>query len=384
VDQLVYLDYAAATPLDEEVFLAMQPYWQEKFFNPSSIYQSSVEVKNDLLQARQTIASLIGAHYQEIIFCAGGSEANNLALKGYLSNFEPSKNHVVVSYLEHDSVLKALNGFDYQLADLKSDGLIDIDHCLSLINDQTNLVVLMLANNEIGTIQPVKYLTDKIKQIRLERLKKKNFQPLIVFCDACQAGNYLDLHLSRLGVDMMSLNGSKIYGPKQTAALYIRHGLKIKPLIDGGGQEYGLRSGTENTAGFIGLAVALKKTQALKNSEIKRLKNLQNYFLKNLSNQLPEVILNGSFKNRLPNNLNLSFPGQDNERMLFYLGKHGIMASAGSACSASNHHASHVLSALGLNDHQIHSTIRITMGRQTTKDQLDKTIRVLVDYKKKL
>jgi len=384
VDDFVYLDYAAAAPLDEEVFLAMQPYWQEKFYNPSSIYRLSVEVKNDLLSARKVISSLIGAHYQEIIFCAGGSEANNLAIKGYLANFEPSQCHIVLSYLEHDSVLKALDGFNYQVAGLKPDGLLDIDHFLSLINDQTNLVILMLANNEIGTIQPVKSLVDKIKQIRFERLQKKNYQPLVVFCDACQAGNYLDLHLSRLGVDMMSINGSKIYGPKQTAALYIRHGLKIKPLIAGGGQEYGLRSGTENTPGFIGLATAFQKAQALKKTEVDRLRELQQYFLEKLINQWPEVTVNGSIKNRLPNNLNLSFPGQDNERMLFDLDKHGIMASAGSACSASNHRSSHVLAAIGLNDQQIRSTIRFTMGRQTTKDHIDQTIAVLVDYKKKL
>ncbi len=382
MNRQIYLDYAATTPLDRDVFKAMQPYFSQSFYNPSAIYRAAMAVKTDLLRARQEIAQILGVHYQEIIFCAGGSEANNLAIKGYLSNYNQS--HVVVSHLEHDSVLEALKDFNYSLAQVTTEGIIDFNSLKKLISDQTNLVIVMLANNEIGTIQPVKKVADLVKQIRLDRLKRGINQPIQIFCDACQAGNYLDLKINRLGVDMMTLNGSKIYGPKQSAILYLKHGLKLKPLIDGGGQEYGLRSGTENVANSIGLAEALKKTQTVKNNEVERLKKLQKYFIDKTTSLIPEINFNGSLKYRLPNNLNFSFKGQDNERLLFFLDRYQIMASAGSACSASNHKSSHVLAAIGLDDSIIYSSLRLTMGRQTVQSDLDQTISVLVNYKKQL
>ena len=381
-DRSIYLDYAATTPLDQAVFKVMEPYFSHSFYNPSAIYRAAITVKTDLMRARQEIAQVLGVHFQEIIFCAGGSEANNLAIKGYLKNYD--KSHVVVSHLEHDSVLEALKDFNYSLAKVKTDGIIDFDSLKNLINDQTNLVVVMLANNEIGTIQPIKKIADLVKEIRLDRLKRGINQPIQIFCDACQAGNYLDLKVNRLGVDMMSLNGSKIYGPKQSAVLYLKHGLSLKPLIDGGGQEYGLRSGTENVASSIGLAEALKKTQNIKKTEAERLQKLQKYFIDKVATLIPEISFNGSIKYRLPNNLNFSFQGQDNERLLFFLDRYQIMASAGSACSASNHKSSHVLAAIGLDDSTIYSSLRLTMGRQTVQADLDRTISVLVNYKKQL
>ncbi len=381
MNQNIYLDYAASTPVDEDVLKAMLPYFTEKFYNPSAIYLSAKAVKDDLKNARKQIAFLLGAKSEEIIFTAGGSEANNLAIHGVMKQF-PDK-HIITSDLEHDSVLLPIKEYDYSLAKVKADGVIDLASIQSLITDNTVLITLMVANNEIGTIQPVKQLSRLVADIRADRIKNKNSVPLYVMADGCQATNYLDLHVSQLGVDLLTLNGSKIYGPKQSGILYLRHGVKILPIIIGGGQEFNLRSGTENMAGNIGFATALNKAITIKKEEAIRLKKLQNDFIRLINQELPEVLVNGSLKFRLPNNVHLTFPGLDNERLLFELDNRGIMASAGSACSAANLKPSHVLSAIGLLDNDIRSSIRLTFGRSTTWPMLEITIKKIVDIIKK-
>lgn len=374
----IYLDYAAATPLDDKVLVAMQPYFSELFYNPSALYLASKKVDQALAQARAEIGVCLGARPAEIIFTAGGSEANNLAIHGVMSKFAPQGGEIIVSAIEHDSVIKPAANYQSRQALVKANGIVDLEALAKLINDKTVMISLMYANNEIGTIQPIKEVADLVGQVRKDRQARGVDFPIYLHSDACQAANYLDLHVSRLGVDMMTINGGKIYGPKQSAVLYVKAGLELEPIVYGGGQEFGLRSGTENVASVIGLSTALQLAQSLRPTEVERLKVLQSKFIGQLAAALPNCIINGSLKKRLPNNVHVTFPGSDNERLLMELDQLGIMAAAGSACSASSDEPSHVLRAIGLTDAEAQSSLRFTFGRQTDEKSLDKTIEALV------
>lgn len=376
----IYLDYAAATPMDKQVVAAMQPYFADKFYNPSSDYGPSREVKNDLSEARKTIASLIGAKPAEIIFTAGGTEANNLAISGVATS--SIQGELVATDIEHESVLKPLEyigkwGRKITLVKPEKDGVIKPEKILKAITGKTTLVSVIYANNEIGTIQPIKKIAEGIEQIRRERKAAGNELSLYLHTDACQATNYLDMHAKRLGVDLMSINAGKIYGPKQCGALFVRTGVRLNPLIFGGGQELGLRSGTENIPSIIGFGEAMKITDKIKKDEALRVQKLRDFFWNELIKKIPNMQLNGSLKHRLPNNLNILFPGIDNETLLIQLDELGIMASAGSACSASSAGPSHVLSSIGLSDSEAQSSIRFTLGRNTTKSETIKTVTIL-------
>lgn len=371
----IYLDYAAASPVDPEVLQAMQPYFTEFFYNASALYGASQKVKRDLEAARAVIAGIVGSRPVEINFTAGGTEANNIAIHGVMRAFPGAK--IVVSAMEHDSVLQTAAQYDYIEAAITEQGMVDVEALAAVIDDQSVLVSVMLANNEIGTIQPIRQITELVSRIREDRRKRNIELPIYVHTDAAQAANYLDIHVSRLGVDLMSLNGGKIYGPKQTGVLYVKAGTKLKPLIAGGGQEHGVRSGTENVAGAVGFSFALQKAQNMRDTETHRLKDLQSRFISGLKDAIPEVVINGGMKKRLPNNVHITIPGQDNERLLFALDEQGIQAAAGSACSASQEESSHVLHALGLSDEAARSSLRFTMGRSTTPEDIDTTIEVL-------
>lgn len=374
---MIYLDHAAATPMDPAVQKAMQPYLADNFYNPSATYLPAQAVSKELAAARARVAKVLGAKPAEIIFTAGGTESNNLAIRGIMSCYP--KSTVVVGAIEHESVLQPAALYRRIVAPVSPDGTIDLDKLAKLITDDTALVSVMYANNEIGTIQPIKKVAQLVADIRSHRQKRKVKQPLYLHTDACQAANYLDLHVSRLGVDLMTLNGGKIYGPKQSGVLYVRGGVDLEPLIYGGGHERGLRSGTENVAADIGFAKALEITQTKRHAEAKRLQALQYTFFKALKHQLPNVVINGSLNHRLPNNIHLTLPGQDNERLLIKLEEQGILAAAGSACSASNEEPSHVLRAIGLSDNEAQSSIRLTAGRTTTQKDIAHTINALSD-----
>jgi cysteine desulfurase len=369
----IYLDYAAATPLDASVARAMEPYYATQFYNPSATYQSAQQVRKALSQARAGVAHWLGAKSSEIIFTAGGTEANNLAIHGAMRQFP--KGNVVISAIEHESVQAPSKRYDCREVTVKSDGRINLDDLRKKIDNQTALVSIMYANNEIGTVQPIREVAKVIKEVRAQRTT--NDPPLYFHTDACQAANYLDLHTAGLGVDMLTINGGKIYGPKQTGTLYVKAGITLLPLIDGGGQEQGLRSGTENVAGAIGLSVALELVQTDRHEEAKRLQALQQQFFTQLAKALPSAVINGSIKYRLPNNLHFTLPGTDNERVLIQLDEAGIQAAAGSACSASDETPSHVLRALGLSDSDAQASLRLTMGRHTTLAQLERVIHFL-------
>lgn len=371
----IYLDYAAATPVDPSVTQAMQPYLSEQFYNPSAGYLSAKAVADDLLAARQSVAHWLGAKPPEIIFTAGGTEANNLAIHGVMSQF-PDGN-VVISAIEHESVRAPAGQHDVREASVTADGLVDVAALDKLIDDKTVLVSIMYANNEIGTIQPLREIATLSQKIKEQRRSAGSTRPLFLHTDACQAGNYLDLHPARLGVDLMTLNGGKIYGPKQTGVLYVKTGVNLQAQILGGGQERGLRSGTENVAGAIGFAKALEMAQEMRATEVRRLTQLRDDFIKGLTEAVPAAIINGSLKKRLPNNISLTFPGVDNERLMMQLDEAGIMCAVGSACSASKEESSHVLKAIGLSDKDARSTLRFTLGRQTNSGELNETVKIV-------
>lgn len=371
----IYLDYAAATPMDERVQSAMQPYFAERFYNPSATYLSARGVSQDIQRARQQLAHHLGCRSSEITFTAGGTEANNLAIRGVMQRF-PDKN-MVVSAIEHDSVIKPAEQYKHRIVPVSSEGIIDLTVLVKLIDDDTVLVSIMYANNEIGSIQPIKQVAASLQSVRKQRQKSGNQTPLYLHADACQAAAYLDLHTSRLGVDMMTINGGKIYGPKQSGMLYIRSGVEIAPLIYGGGQERGLRNGTENVAGIIGLAEALDLVQSKRSGEEKRVKALQKLFFDLLETKIPGVIINGTRNTRLVNNVHITIPGKDNERIMMELDERGIMCAVGSACSASSDEPSHVLKAIGLSDEDAQSSLRFSMGNSTTTANIETVVREL-------
>lgn len=375
---LIYLDYAAATPLDERVLVAMQPYFGDKFYNPSATYLVAKEVSERLEAARSKVAYWLGARPAEIIFTAGGTEANNLAIHGVMRQF-PQAN-VVVSAIEHESVLAPAHGYNCREVAVQNDGLVDLIALQKVVDDKTVLISIMYANNEIGAIQPIREIAQLAAKIRSERRRNGNKLPLYLHTDAAQAANYLDLHTARLGVDMMTLNGGKIYGPKQSGALFVGGGVALKPLIQGGGQERNLRSGTENVAQSVGFAEALNITQEMRAEETARLQQLQKYFYELTEERLPKATTNGTRKKRLPNNVHLTLTGEDNERLLIRLDEAGILAAAGSACSASDEEPSHVLRAIGLTDDEAQSSLRFTMGRATTEQQIEQVVATLSQF----
>jgi cysteine desulfurase len=366
--QPLYLDYAAATPVSTAVMSAMKAYGQEQFYNPSATYAQGRLAHNTLEAARTRVAHWIGARPSEIIFTAGGTEANNLAVHGVMRRF-PEAN-VVVSCVEHESVLAPAGRYDCREAAVDSDGLLDLVSLEAQIDDKTVLVSVMYANNEIGTIQPLRQVTQLLHVIREQRLASGNDLPLYFHTDACQAANYLDLHAARLGVDLLTINGGKIYGPKQSGVLFVKGGVQLQPLIDGGGQERGLRSGTENVAQAVGLATALQLVQEQRQTESHRLQELQEQFFHELRVAIPTITFNGTRKRRLPNNVHVTLSGTDNERLLIQLDEVGIMAAAGSACSASNDEPSHVLRAIGLSDADAQSSLRFTLGQMTSESDI--------------
>jgi len=366
------MDHAAATPVDPAVRVAMQPYLADEFYNPSATYAAASRANKALQAARVEIAHWLGARPAEVIFTAGGTEANNLAIHGVMRRF--TEGNVVVSAVEHESVLQPARRHDVREAAVKADGRIDLADLARKIDDRTVLVSIIYANNEIGTVQPIREISRLIAE---KRATRKSTTPLLLHTDACQATNYLDLHVSRLGVDLMTLNSGKIYGPKQSGGLYVKAGIELMPLIDGGGQERGLRSGTENVAAAVGFAEALKLAQADRREETTRLQTLQRLFIDELQRQLPDVVVNGSSKYRLPNNVHVTLPGRDNERLLIQLDEAGILAAAGSACSADKGEPSHVLKALGVSDADARASLRFTMGRETDEAMVRRTVQTL-------
>lgn len=387
--KLIYLDHAATTYLDPRVKQAMEPFWSEAYGNPSSLYGKGREARGAISSARQTIAKTINSRAEEIIFTAGGSESVNLAIFGVAREFElknKRKAHLITTTIEHHSVLRSFEaleqeGWKVSYINVDSEGLIKLNELKGAVRPDTILISVMYANNEIGTIEPVAEIGKWIKAFNVERAQR-GFPRILFHTDACQAAGALDLNVAKLGVDLMTLNASKIYGPKQVGTLFVKASTPLRPLIFGGGQEKNLRSGTENVAGVVGLAEALRLVQMDRLKENKRLKKLRDYFLEKIFTNISQVVLNGPDGRgdgiaRLPNNINISILGLEGEILLLYLDSYNIAVSTGSACATGSPSPSHVLAALGRSNNYVLGNLRLTLGKQTTQTDLDYVMKVL-------
>jgi cysteine desulfurase len=372
-ERYIYLDHAATTPVDEQVVAAMLPYFGVRFGNPSSIHRFGRTALEALDEARETLAAVLGASRKEIVFTGGGSEADNLAIKGVaLAQRAAGKGaHVITSAIEHHAALHAVEqleafGFAATVLPVDRDGMVAPDDLRAAIRPDTVLVSIMYANNEIGTIQPL---------AELGAICRERGVPF--HTDAVQAAGSLALGVDELNVDLLSLAAHKFYGPKGVGALYVRRGTPLLPQIHGGGQERRRRAGTENVAGIVGMAVALRLAEERRPDYVARCTALRERLLAGISARIPEARLNGHPTRRLPNNANVAFDGVEGESVLLLLDQHGIAASSGSACTSGALEASHVLLALGLPHEQAIGTVRFTMGQSTTEEEIDYVLDVL-------
>jgi cysteine desulfurase len=395
-----YLDYAAATPINLEVLKAMRPFLTKEFGNPSSVYARGHRAKLALGYSRDNIAKILNCNSKEIIFTAGGTESVNLAILGFAKTLQNKKAHFITSQIEHHCVLNSFEylkqqGFKTTFLPVDKNGFIILDELKKAVKPETVFISLMYANNEIGTVQPIQEIGKWLKNLNHER-EVKGLAKIVFHTDACQAAGYLDLNVKNLNVDLMTLNGSKIYGPKQTGILFKNSAVKIEPLFYGGGQEMGLRPGTENVAGFVGLAKALELVQKNKDTEFQRLKVLKDNLVSSVKALIPNILLNNyaqeelkdnlnnnkylkSFNHSaLPNNLNICFDGVEGEALLFYLDSYGFEVSTASACNTFNTgEPSHVLLAIGRSKQEAKSSIRITLGKYTKQDDIIRLMKIL-------
>lgn len=373
-DNTIYLDHAAATPLDERVFRVMEPYFAEKFFNPSASYMAARDVRRDLEDARHRLAVAIGAKRDEIILTAGATESVNLAIHGLLG----SGGHAVIGATEHQAVTRAVTPYSHSVASADPKGIITPEAVITAITDDTVLVSVTAADSELGTVQPLQKIAAALEAIRADRRKRGIKTPLYFHSDASQVAGVLDLHVARLGIDMLTLNAAKCYGPKQVGLLWLRSNIQLEPLVRGGGQERGLRAGTEYVAGAVGFAEALEIAQAERHEEGKRLAELRNKLEKGLLAQLPTLVVNGHAKRRLPGHLHVSLDSLDAERVVFRLDEEGIMAATGAACAANKNTRSSVLEAIGLDDSLSDGSLRFTLGKLVDETMIDRAIPMIV------
>jgi len=367
----IYLDNAATTPVDLRVLKEMMPYFNEKYGNPSSAHFLGRETSKALDLARKRVADFLDCSSLEVFFTGSATEANNLAILGLIRSFQKrgkKKIHIITSKIEHPAVLKVFHflekeGIKTTYVSVNKEGLVNVPEIEKSITKDTILISIMYANNEIGVIQPIK---------KISKIAKKN--KIYFHTDAVQAINYLDCNVKKLGVDFLTLSGHKIYGPKGAGALFVRDGIKIEPLIFGGGHERGLRPGTENVPSIVGLGSAISK---IKEKDKKKVLKLRDKLIIGILKSVPRVYLNGSFKERLPNNANFSFDGVEGESIILSLDQKGIAASTGSACSSKGLKASHVLLALGHSQKKADSSLRLSLGRYNTERDIEKVLKVL-------
>lgn len=362
----IYLDNAATTRVDPRVFEAMQPFFCENFGNPSGMYSVSRDARKVLENARATVAKILNCKSEEIIFTGGGTESDNLAIFGTAEkNFSDTKNHILTSSIEHPAVTNCFRKLEKKcevsFISPNKDGEVTPEKFAQEINPRTFFASLILANNEIGTVNNI----PEIAKIAREK-------EIILHTDACQGGGTLDLDVKKLGVDLMTLNGSKIFGPKGVGILFKSKKISIEPQMCGGGQESGLRSGTENVPGIVGFAKALEIAQDNRIAESKKYKNWQEKMINFVAKEIPDSRLNGSAKNRTPNNLNFSFLNTEGESVLLFLDAMGFSVATGSACSTASLKISPVLAGIGMPHEIAHGSVRITFGRDTTDGDIDK------------
>ena len=355
-DSIIYLDHAAATPVADFVLNAMRPYMTEQFYNPSSPYAPAIQVRHDYEGAKAQIAAVIGAKADEIVMTAGATESINLI-------FNSVSGHVATSNIEHQAVIKAAKQHDFTYVESDAKGMVTSAAIAAALRPDTVLVSIALANNEVGTIQPLKDIAMVLQAERERRSIAGERVPLYFHSDASQGAGLLDLHVSRLGLDAMTLNAGKVYGPKQVGLLWAASHVSLNPVVQGGGQERGLRSGTENVAGAIGFATALTAADTHRRAEVVRVAELRDMLRNKLEQAFPWAVISGNLKKQLPNFLHISFTGLDAERLLFALEAHGVLVATGSACAANKGTRSHVLTAIGMDPATADGSLRITLGK---------------------
>lgn len=383
----IYLDCAATTPVDPAVLAVMKPYFSRVFGNPMSIHSFGYEAGVAVEKAREQMADFLRCNSSEVIFTSGATESNNLAIKGLLRSFAPKygKPHIITTQFEHHCVLETClaleknNEAEITYLPVYKEGVVKVADVKKAIKPNTVLVSIMYVNNEIGTVQPIAEIG---KFLKIHKLKNKK---LIFHTDATQAVNYFDCDVNKLNVDLLSLSAHKIYGPKGAGALYIREGMPINRIQDGGEQEFKLRAGTHNVPGIVGLGAAVAQlTTGNSQLETKKILKLRDYLIEEVLREIPKSYLNGSLKFRSPSNANFRFDDVEGESVVLLLDKKRIAASTGSACSSSTLEPSHVLIALGLKHEQAHGSLRLTLGKDTTKKEINYAISKLKDIIKKL
>lgn len=374
----IYLDHAATTATRPEVVEAMLPYLTERFGNPSSVYSLGREARRALDEARETVADLIGADDREIVFTGGGSEADNLAIKGVAFANRNKGNHIITSAVEHHAVLDTMrfleaNGFRITILPVDGYGMVDPNRVVEALTEDTILVSIMHANNEVGTIQPI----EEIGRILADK-------DIYFHTDAVQTAGILPINVDELHCDLLSLSAHKFYGPKGVGVLYVRRGTKLEPHIHGGAQERKRRAGTENVAGIVGLAKAFALAQGEIDTSAARLTALRNRLRDGIAARIDHVRFNGHPTLRLPNNVNVCFAFIEGEALLLNLDMHGIAASSGSACTSGSLEPSHVLVAMGVPPEIAHGSLRLTLGRENTEEEIDAVLDVLVEVVERL
>lgn len=365
----IYLDYAAATPLDENVLNSMMPYLTDQFGNPSSIHSYGKQAREAVESARESVAAVLHAKPHEIIFTAGGTESALLAIRGGALH-DPTKRHIITSQIEHPAVLTACEmlgaeGFEITYLAVDHYGLVAPTSLAKALRDDTALVSIMYGNNEIGTVQDI---------VALSSIAREAGVPF--HTDACQAAGSETVHVDELGVDLLTLNGSKIYGPKGVGVLYVRSGVGIVPMMPGGGQEGGMRGGTENVVGIVGMAKALKMADSMRENESNRLIALRDDFMCDLVG-IEGVSITGHHTKRLANNIHITVAGIDGQTLVALLDEQGIQCSSSSACASASPEPSHVLLAIGLDYEQAFQGVRFSLGRTTIKTELDAVVSLL-------
>lgn len=378
----VYLDHAATTPIDPAVLKAMQPFFSQHYGNPSALYKEGLIANGALNDARRSVAEILRTQPDCITFTSGGTESDNMAVLGIARAHAKHGKHIITTQIEHHAVLYPVEqlqkeGWEITILPVDRDGFVKAQDVIKAIRPDTTLISVMYANNEIGTIQPIAEIGRQLLRLRKE---KGSMYPFF-HTDAAQAAGCLELDAEKLHVDLMTINGGKIYGPKGTGLLYVRRGVTLQPIMFGGSQERNVRAGTENLPGIVGLAKALELSQKNKIKESKRERQLVESFWKQLQKKVKTVSLNGPAigEGRLPNNLNVCFEGVDGEALVIYLDSLGIMAATGSACTAVSREPSHVLKAIGKSEAEILSSVRFTIGKTTTKQGLDSAFKALIE-----
>lgn len=378
--KIIYLDNAATTPVDAVVLKKMLPYFSEKYGNPSSIHRLGQETFQAIEESRRQVADFLNCSPEEIYFTGSATESDNLAIWGIIEkiiSLGSAKPHLIISAIEHKAVLEICHKLvERKMAELtvlpiNEEGLIELTSLEKAIKKNTRLVAVMYANSEIGTVQPIARIGRLIQNIN-----KKRKEPIYFYTDAVQAANYLDCRVDNLGVDGLSFSGHKIYGPKGISAFYLRKGTPITPMIIGGGHEKGLRSGTENVPGIVGLGAAVERIRK-SGGDGAQIKKLRDKLITGILRDIPNARFNGSLKERLPNNAHFSFKGAEGESIIIELSQRGICASTGSACASHSLKPSDILLALGLSHEEAHCSVRLTLGKQTKPSDIDYVLEIL-------